>query len=290
MAKAKRYIIRYLGRSIEMSRANSSMLIYRIPYQNLSSKDEVFTIENPFIVYILYGKNDIGRDVLYVGKSKNGLKNRPTSHENKYDSWTYCYVLTQFKERTFFNDGTIQYLEDRLNKIVNDVGGYDNTTNKTNSGTANTSDEEDCDEYLDEAIQMLDVLGLDIITHKTDEADDDIPDDVSGDNSVIPDGKYYMKRKLKRMGGKTITAEMQVSNGRFIVLKGSKICEIDGPGVKDYIIIKRNEAMIDKGVLKEDIILDSPSAAGSFVVGAACNGWISWKCEDGNIIDIFREQ
>ncbi len=290
MAKAKRYIIRYLGRSIEMSRANSSMLIYRIPYQNLNSKDEVFTIENPFIVYVLYGKNDSGKDVIYVGKSKNGLKNRPTSHENKYDAWTYCYVLTQFKERTFFNDGTIQYLEDRLNKIVNDVGGYDNTTSKTNSGTANRSDEEDCDEYLDEAIQMLDILGLDIITHKADDADADIPDDSSGDYTYIPDGKYYMKRKLKRMGGKTITAEMQVSNGRFIVLKGSMICEIDGPGVMDNVVIKREEAMIDKGILKEDIILDSPSAAGSFVIGAACNGWTSWKCEDGNIINIFREQ
>ena len=89
MAKSKRYVSRYLGRSIEMSRANSSTLVYRIPYQNLSSKDEIFTIENQFIVYILYGKNDAGRDVIYVGKSKNGLKNRPTSHENKYSKWFY---------------------------------------------------------------------------------------------------------------------------------------------------------------------------------------------------------
>jgi len=157
-------------------------------------------------------------------------------------------------------------------------------------GTANMSDEEDCDEYLDEAIQMLDVLGLDIITHKTDDEDVDIPDDLSGDYTYIPDGKYYLKRKLKRMNGKTITAEMQVNNGRFIVLRGSVVCEIDGPGLMDSVLIKREEAMIDKGVLKEDIILDSPSAAGSFVIGAACNGWMSWKCEDGKPIDIFREK
>ena len=136
---------------------------------------------------------------------------------------------------------------------------------------------------------MLDILGLDIITHKADDIDADIPNELSSDITRIPDGKYYMNRKIKRMGGKIITAEMQVSNGRFIVLKGSMICEIDGPGIMDNVVIKRNEAMIDKGILKEDIILDSPSAAGSFVIGASCNGWTNWKCEDGKAIDVFRQ-
>ena len=291
MAKAKRYINRYFGRSIEMSRANSSLLIYRIPYQNLNSKGGVFTIDNPFIVYILYGKNDKGRDVLYVGKSKNGLKNRPTSHENKFKNWTYCYILTQFKERTFFNDGAIQYIENRLNQIITEVDSYENTTNKTNSGTANRSDEEDCDEYLDEALRMLDILGLDLITHKeaaSDQTDEIISDDKGKDTSAIPDGIYYLKRKIKRNNNRPVDARMQVSSGHFIVLKGSTICQADGPGIIDSIVIKRTEAMIDNGTLNEDIILDSPSAAGTFVTGSSCNGWVEWKCEDGTAIDKFR--
>lgn len=288
MAKAKRYITRYLGRTIEMSRANSSMLIYRIPYQNLNGSSQMFEIDNPFIVYILYGKNDKGRDVVYIGKSKNGLKNRPRAHEGKYGAWSLCYVLTQFKERTFFNDGTIQYLEDRLNRVINDLSAYENTTMKTASGTANRSDEEDCDEYLEEALQMLDVLGLDLITHKSD--DDDAEIEIDGDGTVVPDGKYYFKRRLKRLGNKEFKAEMQVSNGKYILLKGSEICESEGPGLMGNLIVKRNEALIVDGVLKEDIILDSPSAAGSFVIGASCNGWTSWKCENGKLIDVFRNQ
>ncbi len=289
MAKSKRYVSRYLGRSIEMSRANSSTLVYRIPYQNLSSKDEIFTIENQFIVYVLYGKNDTGRDVIYVGKSKNGLKNRPTSHENKYSKWFYCYVLTQFKERTFFNDGPIQYLEDRLNHIVNDIGAYENTTNKTNSGTANRSDEEDCEDYLEEALQMLDVLGLDLITHQVDDSDQDVVSDYSNEDYVVPNGVYYMNRKLKRWGGKAVKATMQVSDGRYIVLKGSMVCLLEGPGLLDNVVVKRNEAMIEDGILKEDIVFESPSAAGSFVVGASCNGWTNWRDEKGVAIDQFRQ-
>jgi hypothetical protein len=263
--------------------------VYRIPYQNLSSKDEIFTIENQFIVYVLYGKNDTGRDVIYVGKSKNGLKNRPTSHENKYSKWFYCYVLTQFKERTFFNDGPIQYLEDRLNHIVNDIGAYENTTNKTNSGTANRSDEEDCEDYLEEALQMLDVLGLDLITHQVDDSDQDVVSDYSNEDYVVPNGVYYMNRKLKRWGGKAVKATMQVSDGRYIVLKGSMVCLLEGPGLLDNVVVKRNEAMIEDGILKEDIVFESPSAAGSFVVGASCNGWTNWRDEKGVAIDQFRQ-
>ena len=35
MANNKRYQISYNGRSIEISRANSSTLVYRVPYQNI---------------------------------------------------------------------------------------------------------------------------------------------------------------------------------------------------------------------------------------------------------------
>lgn len=288
MIKTKRYIGRYLGRSIEMSRANSATLVYRIPYQNLSIKDEVFTIENQFIVYILYGKNDAGRDVIYVGKSKNGLKNRPTAHENKYNKWLYCYILTQLKERTFFNDGAIQFLENRLNHIVNDLGTFENTTNKTNSGTANRNDEEDCEDYLEEALQMLDVLGLDLITHRAVEDSDNDVDYSSGD-CVVPNGIYHMNRKLKRLGGRAVKALMEVNNGRFIVLKGSMVCMLEGPGLLDNVIVKRTEARIVDGVLKDDIVFDSPSAAGSFVIGASCNGWVNWRDEKNVAIDQYRQ-
>jgi hypothetical protein len=287
VAKAKKYVIRCFGRSVEMSKANSSTLIYRIPYQNLNSKEELFKIDNLFIVYILFGKNESGKDVIYVGKSKNGLKNRPTSHEDKYDKWTYCYVLTQFKERTFFNDGTIQYLEDTLNKRITDLGFYENTTKQTTTGTANTSDEEDCNEYLEEAYQMLDVLGLDLITYRDDEASEELESVNDDSSSTVPDGIYKLKRKIKR-AGIVIQATMQVTSGKYIVLKGSMVCENEGPGLSDNIIEARKSATIIDGKLYADVAFNSPSAASQFVIGAASNGWDNWKCDDGSSIDKFR--
>lgn len=287
MAKSKRYTTRYFGRSVEMSKANYSILVYRFPYQNIKSKEESFTIENPFIVYILYGKNDKGKDAIYVGKSKNGIKDRPTSHEDKYQHWDLCYILTQFKERTFLNDGTIQYIEDELNTRVNKLDVYDNKTVTTTSGTANVTDQDDCNEFIDEALQMLDVLGLDLISYNDDEEDSDL---VSSDSSfgTVPDGIYTMAHKVKREN-KTFKAKMQVAGGRYIVLKGSMVCPSEAKGLFDSVVNKRNEAEIDGLILKEDVVLDSPSTAGAFVIGASCNGWTTWKCEDGSYIDKFRK-
>ena len=286
-----KYIVRRIGRSVEISEATSSLLVYRIPYQNLSAgADEPIKIKNKFIVYILFGENNEGSDVIYVGKSTNGLKNRPTSHDDKYDNWTYCYVLTQFEERTFFNDGTIQYIEDKVNKRVNDLNHYINTTRVTNAGTANSFDMEDCDAYLAKAYEMLDVLGLDLITYSDADADtkdsDIIADDVLVD--VVPDGIYKMAWKLRRWGNKTAKAEMQAASGKYIVLSGSDVCPNEGHGLLDAVRIKRENAEIQNDKLQADVVFNSPSGAASFVIGAAANGWNTWKTSDGKAIDTFR--
>ena len=285
-----RYIIKRIGRSVEISEATSSLLVYRIPYQNLSvGADEPIKIKNKFIVYILFGENNDGQDVIYVGKSTNGLKNRPTSHDDKFGNWTYCYVLTQFEERTFFNDGTIQYIEDKVNKRVNDLKHYQNTTKVTNAGTANTFDMEDCDEYLSKAYEMLDVLGLDLITYMdaedTTDADSVADDTASG---LVPDGIYNMSWKLRRWGNKTAKGKMQVVGGKYIILVGSDVCPNEGHGLMDIVRMKRENANIVDDKLQEDIVLNSPSGAASFVTGAAANGWSTWRTEQGQMIDIFR--
>ena len=244
------------------------------------------------IVYILFGKNDSGKDVIYVGKSKNGIKTRPTAHDNKFDNWTYCYILTQVKERTFFNDGTIQYIENKLNTRFNSLGAYVNTTINTNSGTANSNDVEACDEYLDEVYQMLDVLGFDLITHNIEDEDKDSLANSSVDDPAdyknIPNGIYYLDRKIKREHNKSYKAQMKVLDGLFIVLAGSKICPSEGAGLTNSVINKRNEANIVDGILKEDIVCQTPSNAGGFVIGAACNGWQYWTDKNGKPLSSFR--
>lgn len=292
---AKKYIIRYSGHSVEMSKPNSTVLVYKIPYRDLEVKNYGFQIPNAFIVYLLFGKNDQGRDAIYVGKSKNGLTYRPTAHTDKYNNWTLCYVVTQFKERTFLNDGTIQYLEDKLNKRINELKAFDNTTNMTTSGTANKSDEEDCDDFLEEIYPMLFILGLDLLSGNAEDpiAITTMQNDLVSRNenfSVIPDGIYHMDRKLKRNGNQPVDASMRVKDSKFILCAGSKISISTGSGCPESILeLRKKPDYVENGILKKEVEFDSPSSAGCFVIGAACNGWVNWKTQDGVPIDVYRK-
>ena len=129
---------------IDMSTSSSRTLCYRMTYKDLKSNKYDNKIDNPFVVYILHAKNYSGKDHLYIGKSKNGIFARPKQHENKNIEWDMCYVLTQFKERTILNDGTIQYLEDILTEKAKETLCYNILTQQTSKGTANRTDIRNC--------------------------------------------------------------------------------------------------------------------------------------------------
>ncbi|MBR1612848.1 MAG: hypothetical protein IJ671_04845 [Succinivibrio sp.] len=185
---------------LEVSKATSTTLVYKVAYNQLKDRSHDLDISNRFIVYILFGKNMHGKDFIYVGKSKNGIDNRPTSHEDKNSNWDMCYILTNFKERTFLNDGTIQFIEDSIQKQINKTERFQNTTKTTSTDTANSSEEDDCRAFLDEAYEMLNVLGLDLITLPS-QADDEI-----GTNRVD------MKPEIEKLYNEIILQAKSVNN------------------------------------------------------------------------------
>lgn len=155
--------------SITVSKPSSTTLCYRINYSELKSGEHGLEIKNPFIVYILHGKNYEGKDYLYIGKSKNGILNRPQSHENMNIKWDMCYVLTQFVERTMLNDGTLQYIEDIITEKAKETKCFEVKTKQTTKGAANKSDKYMCKLFLEDVLDMLDILGLDLKIIKKEE-------------------------------------------------------------------------------------------------------------------------
>ncbi len=108
--------------------------------------------------------------------------------------------------------------------------------------------------------------------------------EVKSDSGFIPDGTYYLERNIKGFGktrGKAI-----VEDGIFKVLKGS-VCAPTKPGFVPEI---RKNAWIENNILMEDIVCSSPSTAGWIVIGRHNNGWVEWKDENGQKIDVFRNK
>lgn len=140
------------------------------------------------------------------------------------------------------------------------------------------------------AMQLLAALdGKQIYPEPSEKSKEEVFEEATGnvENKVIPDGIYYLSKKIKRYDNKTVNATMKVKNGSITVLKGSDICPIEGAGNKT--LKKRSSAKIKDNKLQKDETFKSVSMAAAFVVGAACNGWLDWKTEDGKVIDTFRK-
>jgi len=103
--------------------------------------------------------------------------------------------------------------------------------------------------------------------------------------SFVPEGTYYLERIVKGFGKTAGKAIMK--DGKFYVLKGSVCAPITHKG---YVPDIRKNANIVNNILQEDILCNSPSYAGWIVIGKSNNGWVEWKDEKGNPINIYRKK
>lgn len=107
--------------------------------------------------------------------------------------------------------------------------------------------------------------------------------EVKADSGFIPDGEYFLNRKVKGFG--SVKGRAIVEDGTMTVLKGSVCAPATNIG---FVPVIRNDAWIENDILQENIISTSPSSAGWIVIGRSNNGWLEWKNKAGQPIDIYR--
>lgn len=231
------YNITRKGLGYIVSKPLSTIKIIRLPYDNIKSFDY-----QSFLVYILVKNNNI-----YVGKSKNGVLNRPTSHTN---NWDLVYFIID--ESNLFNDGIIQYLENVINNKINLTDAYNNQTQLTNRDTINESEYEYISHELNEIYYMLYGLGLDLIHEK---------------EYVyrLDSGKYEVI--YKSIDSKICKAYILV-NQDIILLKDSEINNSISSNLdKELISMRQNEVYIDLNIIQKDIKFNNILDAISFIYG-----------------------
>lgn len=231
------YNITRKGLGYIISKPLSTIKIIRLPYDNIKSFDY-----QSFLVYILVKNNNI-----YVGKSKNGVLNRPTSHTN---NWDLVYFIID--ESNLFNDGIIQYLENVINNKINLTDAYNNQTQLTNRDTINESEYEYISHELSDIYYMLYALGLDLIHEK---------------EYVyrLDSGKYELM--YKSIDSKICKAYILV-NQDIILLKDSEINNSISSNLnKDMIAMRQNEVYIDLNIIQKDIKFNNILDAISFIYG-----------------------
>lgn len=126
--------------------------------------------------------------------------------------------------------------------------------------------------------------------------DEDTEDDETNASGKKTAAKHHKKGKYTVNTNKefkvirdTVEASMVVKEGkRYIVLAGARI---DNKVYSNSGTVKRlraaNAKYLKHGITTKDIEFNSPSSAGMFVGGGACNGKYYWRTKEGKPLNDF---
>jgi hypothetical protein len=224
-------------------------------------------------VYLLFGKDDDGKEQVYIGEAESILKRLNQQLISK-DFWNEAIIFISKDEN--LNKAHIKYLENRLHDIAKSANRYkvDNSIIPTQSSISE-SERAEMEEFIEHIKMLVNTLG-----HK------------------VFDEKREFKPKQKQeiffiRAARGADGQGEPTSEGFVVFKGSKAAGSTVTSMTSNFVILRqrliNErVLINKGEFLEDYIFTSPSTAASIVLGRNANGLTEWKQKDGSTLKEFE--
>lgn len=259
--------------SCELS--NWSGKAYKIPRIKIKDcSDRIDLISTG--VYLLFGKDEEGKDLVYIGEAESILK-RLTQHLNQKDFWNEAIIFISKDEN--LNKAHVKYLENRLHDIALTSKRYklENSITPTLSSISE-SDRAEMEEFIDNIKMLVNTLG-----HK------------------VFEEKREFKPKQKQeiffiKAARGADGQGEPTSDGFVVFKGSKAAlTIVNSMTSNFV--KLREKLIEENILvkkpdnyefTEDYIFSSPSTAAVMVMGRNANGLTEWKQKDGKTLKEFE--
>lgn len=227
-------------------------------------------------VYLLFGKDDSGKDQVYIGEAESILK-RLNQQLNQKDFWNEAIVFISKDEN--LNKAHIKYLENRLHDIAKSANRYsvDNSIIPTQSSISE-SDRAEMEEFIEYIKLLVNTLG-----HKVFEEKREFKPKQKQDS-------FFIKAARGADG------QGEPTSDGFVVFKNSKASTTIVNSMTSNFI-KYRQKLIDEGVLvdkgeflefSDDYIFSSPSTAAVMVMGRNANGLTEWKNKDGITLKEFE--
>ncbi len=257
---------------IKCTTANWTGVAYKIPRTELEKcKDRPDLTQSG--VYFLFGTSDeTGKNVVYIGqadvrKNGNGILGRLQEHKRNPDKdyWTESVSFTT--SNNFLGATEISWLENYFCVLAKTANRYEvKNGNEPSPGKPKEEIISDLEEFVTYAKTVMGVLGYKVFEPKA-------PAVLAGTSLNTTEPVLFCRRNNLEATGK------RTSDG-FVVLSGSRVSLT----VADYVpkgykeLRERNSDLIDEhGILREDVVCDSPSAASVFVIGKNSNGLIECR-------------
>lgn len=227
---------------------------------------------------------------MYIGqagarKNGEGILNRLQEHKRnpEKDYWTEAIVFTT--SNNSLGPTEISYLENRFCNLALEANRYDvKNSNDPTLGSITEEKENEMEEFIDYAKVIVGVLGHKLFepmrkaaVKKADVNTPPMPEDTV---------KLHLERTVKNVG--RVEADGAQTAEGFVVFKGSRISPIDDD-ISDLVKKRRKRARVNKkvneqGMLLEDMLFSSPTAAAEFVIGKKTNGLTYWITASGQTL------
>ncbi len=227
-------------------------------------------------VYLLFGKDDNGKDRVYIGEAESILK-RLNQQLTQKEFWNEAVVFISKDEN--LNKAHIKYLENRLHDIAKLANRYilDNSIIPTQSSISE-SDRAEMEEYIENIKMLVNTLGHKVFDEKR---------------------EFQPKQKQEPFAIKAARGadgQGEPTSDGFVVFKGSKAASTIVNSMTPSFVSLRQK-LINEGVLinkgefyefSEDYIFSSPSTAAVMVMGRNANGLTEWKQKNGKTLKDFE--
>lgn len=246
--------------------------IPRIKIKDCSDREDLTSTG----VYLLFGKDDAGKDQVYIGEAESILK-RLNQQLNQKDFWNEAIVFISKDEN--LNKAHIKYLENRLHEIAKSANRYsvDNSIVPTQSSISE-SDRAEMEEFIENIKMLVNTLG-----HK-----------------VFEEKREFKPKQKKELfyikAARGADGQGEPTSDGFVVFKNSKAAaSIVNSMTPNFITYRQkliNEGvLVDKGEyfeFSDDYIFTSPSTAAVMVMGRNANGLTEWKNKEGKTLKEFE--
>lgn len=232
-------------------------------------------------LYFLLGVNpDTGKQQAYIGEAEV-IRDRLKQHKAKaLDFWNSVVVFVSKDEN--LTKAHVRYLENRVLHEAKAAGRYQIENANVSNPRLPESDREDMEVYLSRIVQVLPVLGSDLLSP------------ISGsDRPAQQQSKLVCKIKGAAAFGKRTDAGFVVFEGSTAVFELRPSAE----GQHPYVVALRQKLAQDGTLIEKDGFyqftrnaeFSSPSAAAAVIHGGGANGLTAWRDEDGKTLKDLEE-
>lgn len=246
--------------------------IPRIKIKECTDRDDLTSTG----VYLLFGKDDAGKDQVYIGEAESILK-RLNQQLTQKDFWNEAIIFISKDEN--LNKAHIKYLENRLHVIAKSANRYtvDNSTIPTQSSISE-SDRAEMEEFIEYIKMLVNTLGHKVFEEKR---------------------EFKPKQKQESFfikAARGADGQGEPTSDGFVVFKNSKAASTIVNSMTPNFITYRQKliaegVLVDKGEyfeFSDDYIFSSPSTAAVMVMGRNANGLTEWKNKEGKTLKEFE--